>query len=80
MPPRNPDSIITRLALQPIGARAVYHRGELAKDRRLDKAVNADANLAWLLAEQGHLQLSQRRLGEGAYEYIAKVIKPEKRK
>jgi len=71
--------IIARLAAQPAGSSAVYHTGFLVKDRELSKAVAATAALAWQLAEAGHLLLTQRRVGEGTFEYIAKVIKKEKK-
>jgi len=57
------------------GARHVYHTGFLANDRQKDKAdfeeVGGVAHMMMSAHLAGQVILTQRRLGEFRYEYIA---------
>lgn len=64
----------------PAGAMIEYHRGNLAIDRGSPKPVsaaeefvNAVANEAWSLYEQGAVLLVQKRSGWLDYSYMAVV-------
>lgn len=69
---------ITEILNMPAGASLVYYSGLLSKDRGGhgrkrpgEVTVDETANIAWKLYEKGVVLLTQRRLGEDDYEYIA---------
>jgi hypothetical protein len=59
------------------GAKYTYHTGFLCKDRDPEikfqgyKEVNEVANLAWKLYEKGVVTLTQRKLADNHYQYLA---------
>lgn len=57
----------------PAGQSWCYHQGYLAVDREQfgGSEVAALAQRAWRASEEGFVLLTQRRLGEGSYEYLA---------
>jgi hypothetical protein len=54
----------------------VYHAGFLAIDRAADDDLDRRATALLTKAETGEVVLTQRRLGAGQYEYIARVRQP----
>jgi hypothetical protein len=86
--------ILDELACLKKGRSAVYHRGFLARDRGLaplsphgkdykrtiaEQRVHEVAQYAERLCEAGMVTLTQRRVGEGEFEYIAQGLRPEPR-
>jgi hypothetical protein len=55
------------------GQTCIYHIGHLMSDRKLAylQHVDAVADLAWELQEAGKVDLTQKRIGEGEFEYRA---------
>ena len=51
------------------GEVCVYHSGSLAADRLRNEQLNTLARL--LMVERKRIQLCQRRLAEGCYDYLA---------
>lgn len=64
------DDVTLFMAIAPQGAKAVYHRGYLPKDRAL-QTLDLIASVLYGHTIAGHIQLVQRRLGFKEYEYIA---------
>ncbi len=66
------------LDMSQAGESLVYHVGTLLLDRDLGKEIRAVADLAWDAAqgERPRVELKQRRLDTGRYEYIAQKIVP----
>lgn len=69
---------LATIAQMPRGTRVIYHTGLLYADRgigpdaaKAEKAINTAANLAWDLHLAGLVNLVQRRVFEGGFEYIA---------
>ncbi len=60
------------------GESLVYHVGSLLLDRLLNRETKAVADLAWEAAqgERPRVELKQRRLGTGSYEYITQKLAP----
>jgi hypothetical protein len=59
------------------GAKYTYHTGFLCKDRDAviknpgHQTVNEIANLAWKLYEKGLITLTQRKIADDHYQYLA---------
>jgi hypothetical protein len=51
------------------GQRVVYHVGKLARARQVGQIAIAD--IVWQMALRGEVDLCQRRLSDGRFEYIA---------
>lgn len=80
----NPAAAEAAVAWLQTGAapdRIVYHRGDLAIDapprptsNRAELALRVAAMRLRLAAQQGHIRLVQRRLGDHDYEYLAQRV------
>lgn len=59
------------------GSKYTYHTGFLCKDRDPEikfqgyKDVNEIANMAWKLYEKGLITLTQRKIADNHYQYLA---------
>lgn len=49
----------------------IYHRGFLAMDREVNQVLHKTARDLYRAARKGKVMLTQRKLGDGDYEYIA---------
>jgi hypothetical protein len=54
-----------------VGEALVYHTGYLASDRLRSAEVDRVASDAWSLAERGRVCLTQRKIEDGRYDYLA---------
>jgi hypothetical protein len=78
---RDPDLILRRLRDLGRGEKLVYHQGSLASDRSLQglewvavedaRDIGLLASAARELSNKGAVHLTQRKLAEGVYQYIA---------
>ena len=72
---RTVDEFTAFLTLAKRGEMAIYHRGFLARDTRRPHVENTKvrqlAEAAKVANKNGIATLTQRRLGEGVYEYLA---------
>lgn len=68
------DEFENWLAVAAAGERRVYHLGDLASDRIKSAAINAVAMAAWGACAAGEIQLTQRKIGAGEYQYIARRL------
>lgn len=76
---------VTDILNQPIGTTICYHRGFLAVDRGAGKekrhktpqecAVDETGAIAWTLYGSGRVALTQKRIADGDYEYLAQRVK-----
>jgi hypothetical protein len=64
-------NLIDRLANLDKGRSMVYHVGFLARDRGEAHWINEIAGAAWDAHLAGKVALTQRKLGDSDYEYIA---------
>ena len=53
------------------GEALVYHTGFLTNDRTNSAEVDRVGNDAWSLAERGRVCLTQRKIKDGCYDYVA---------
>ena len=53
------------------GAKIIYYRGFIAPDRIGKSEIDWIAAEAWRLAEQGLVALTQRKISDRLYEYVA---------
>jgi hypothetical protein len=68
---RTADEFRSFITIAVRGECAIYHRGYLARDKSKDAGVLALANAAKHASSQGVATLTQRRLGDHDYEYLA---------
>lgn len=70
------------LASAPTGAELMYHEGSLARDRVVPKVgqnwyattqLDETATTLWNAAAMGYVELTQRRVAEGKYQYLARL-------
>jgi hypothetical protein len=74
----NLNDLVQWSATAPRGARLTYFNGYLSPDRKRDRDLQATANAAYKLSDDGKVYLVQRRThqpptpeGVGAFDYIA---------
>lgn len=70
------DQFKSRLLKATPGENTVYHRGTLSIDRQNRPALHMIAILASGLQMNGRVQLSQRRVMAGIYEYRLRILRP----
>lgn len=72
-------SFIERVSVAEPGEAIVYHTGSLQWDRQMGQmflGVNSTAVAAWEAMEDGKVNLFQRQIAQGVYEYRAVKLAP----
>jgi hypothetical protein len=68
---RDPIDIVEWRGKAAIGAKVTYYRGFIASDRVGKSEIEWIADEAWSLAEQGLVALTQRKISDRLYDYVA---------